>query len=50
MKTRAPYALSLLLVVGCGGGATGSLDCSNVGTSDPEPHTLRGSFSFDRCR
>jgi hypothetical protein len=27
-----------------------TVECSNVGTSDPEPHSFRGSLSFDRCR
>ncbi len=27
-----------------------TIECSNVGTSDPDPHSFRGSISFDRCR
>lgn len=27
-----------------------TVECSNLGTSDPNPHSFRGSFSFDRCR
>jgi hypothetical protein len=27
-----------------------TLDCGNTGTSDPDPHTFRGSLTFDRCR
>lgn len=27
-----------------------TLDCSNVGSSEPSPHTFRGTVTFDRCR
>lgn len=27
-----------------------TVECSNLGTSDPDPHSFSGSFSFDRCR
>ena len=29
---------------------TATIECSNTGTSDPDPHTFSGSFTFDRCR
>lgn len=29
---------------------TATIECSNTGSSDPDPHTFSGSFTFDRCR